>query len=88
VTTTHPEDGPRWARCDDVLASRSGAGTVVVIGGARTALALGPAEHVVWTHAAEPATVPGLASACGLADAVVRDTLAVLSRRGIVREVG
>jgi hypothetical protein len=87
VTATHREDGPRWARCDDVLASQSGAGTVVVTGGARTALALAPAEHAVWTHTAEPVTVPALVSACGLPDEVVREAVAGLARLGLVREV-
>jgi hypothetical protein len=87
VTATHRDGGPQWARCDDVCSSPSGAGTVVVAGGARAARALAPAEHAVWVHAAEATTVPALAFACGLPADAVHDILARLARLGLVQEV-
>jgi hypothetical protein len=87
VTPTHRDGGPQWARCDDVCSSPSGAGTVVVAGGARAARVLAPAEHTVWIHAAEASTVPSLATACGLPPDAMRDILARLARLGLVQEV-
>ena len=87
MTTTSGRAVGRWARCDDALWSRSGAGTVVVPGGGRAAVALTPAEHAIWAHVAELAAVPSLVAACGIGDETVRSALASLAALGVVREV-
>jgi hypothetical protein len=75
-----------WVRGEHVWSLRTSTGTVVLVAGARAAVALSEREHVAWTELSGPQPVPGVPANgnCGSGPGSSRAELARLAGIGAV----